>query len=50
LIAIFAIIVQFAMFSSTGNLSLLTFNRFLSVYSSLRYTAFMTINRAKRLV
>jgi hypothetical protein len=50
LIAIFAIIVQFAMFSSTGNLSLLTFNRFLSVYSSLRYTAFMTIDRAKRLV
>jgi hypothetical protein len=41
---------QFAMLSSTGNLSLLTFNRFLSVYASLRYPGIMPVSTAKRLV
>jgi hypothetical protein len=41
---------QFTMLSSTGNLLLLTFNRFLSVYNSLRHPAVMTISRAKCLV
>ena len=50
LIVVFAFIFQFAMLSSTGSLSLLTFNRFLSVYTLLRYPAIMTVSRAKFLV
>lgn len=42
-------IVQFALLVSVGNLLLLTFNRFLSVYTSLRYPALLTIKRAKGL-
>ena len=42
-------IVQFALLVSVGNLLLLTFNRFLSVYTSLRYPALLTLKRAKGL-
>ena len=38
------------LFSSSGNLLILTFNRFLSVYDSLKYPSRMTVGRAKRLV
>lgn len=47
---VYGIIIQFSLLSSTGNLFLLTFNRFLSVYNSLRYPAYMTTSRAKCLV
>ena len=46
---IFCNIIQFALLVSVGNLLLLTFNRFLSVYTSLRYPALMTTERAKGL-
>lgn len=42
-----ALIFRFVAFSSTGNLFILTFNRFLSVHNSLRYPAIMTTSRAK---
>ena len=41
---------QFALLASAGNLLFLTFNRFLSVYDSLRYPSRMTVERAKHLV
>ncbi len=46
---IFCAIIQFTLLTSSGNLLILTFNRFLSVYSSLRYPALMTTERAMRL-
>ena len=46
---IFCNIIQFALLVSVGNLLLLTFNRFLAVYTSLRYPALMTTERAKGL-
>ena len=42
-----AVIFCFVVFCSTGNLSILAFNRFLSVHNSLRYPAIMTTSRAK---
>ena len=48
--AISAILFRFVVLSGTGNLFILTFNRFLSVFKSLRYSAYMTVRRAKRLV
>lgn len=47
---LFGHFLAFALLSSAGNLFMLTFNRFLSVYDSLRYPAKMPIRRAKRLV
>ena len=38
---------RFLMLSTSGNLFMLTFNRFLSLYNSLRYPALMTTKRAK---
>ena len=49
-ISILITMVRFVAHCGSSNLLLLTFNRFLSVYSSLRYPAIMTVNRAKRLV
>jgi hypothetical protein len=46
LTAVFAFIVL----ANSGNLFMLTFNRFLSVYNSLRYPEYMTTKRAKFLV
>ena len=40
----------FVVLSSSGNLFALTFNRFLSVYNSLKYPVYMTTRRAKVLV
>lgn len=45
-----AILFRFVVLSSTGSLFILTFNRFLSVYNSLRYPAIMTTSKAKGLV
>jgi phage shock protein PspC (stress-responsive transcriptional regulator) len=44
------VIAQFLTIASAGNLFILTFNRFLSVYNSLRYPGLMTYRRAKCLV
>ena len=44
------VVVEFLTIANAGNLLILTFNRFLSVYSSLRYPAFMTPTTAKTLV
>ena len=44
------VVVEFLTIASAGNLLTLTFNRFLSVYSSLRYPALMTPMKAKILV
>jgi hypothetical protein len=46
----FGVVAQFITIASAGNLLMLTFNRFLSVYNSLRYPLLMTCSRAKRLV
>jgi hypothetical protein len=46
----FGVIATYITSTSAGNLLMLTFNRFLSVYSSLRYPALMTCSRAKCLV
>ena len=42
--------IEFLTIASAGNLFILTFNRFLSVYNSLRYPALMTTGRAKVLL
>ena len=42
-------LLRFVFLSGCGNLLLLTFNRFLSVYNPLRYPAYMTTFKAKRL-
>ena len=49
-IMILGVVSQFITMASAGNLFTLTFNRFLSVYNSLRYPALMTCSRAKCLV
>ena len=47
---VIGIVAQFLSVASGGNLLILTFNRFLSVYNSLRYPGLMTCSRAKCLV
>ena len=49
-IFLIGVVAQFVTIASAGNLLILTFNRFLSVYASLRYPALMTYRRAKCLV
>ena len=44
-----AILLGLVIMASSGNLFMLTFNRFLSVYNSLRYQGYMTKERAKYL-
>jgi hypothetical protein len=44
------VVFSFIVLANSGNLFMLTFNRFLSVYNSLRYPAYMTTKRAKCLV
>jgi hypothetical protein len=46
---IFCLIIQFTLLTSSGNLLVLTFNRFLSLHSALKYPALMTTQRAVRL-
>ena len=43
---IFCAVIQFTLLASSGNLSILTYDRFLSVYSSLKYPTIMTMKRA----
>ncbi|CAB4026980.1 cannabinoid receptor 1 isoform X3, partial [Paramuricea clavata] len=49
-IFLIGVVAQFVSIASAGNLFILTFNRFLSVYNSLRYPGLMTYRRAKCLV
>ena len=49
-IEIYASLFRFLAMVTTGSLFTITFNRFLSVYNSLRYPAIMTTSRAKFLV
>lgn len=49
-IDILVTMVRFVAHCTSGNLFVLTLNRFLSVYNCLRYPAIMTVSRAKRLV
>ncbi|CAB4017047.1 cannabinoid receptor 1, partial [Paramuricea clavata] len=49
-IILIGVVAQFVTIASAGNLFILTFNRFLSVYNSLRYPGLMTYRRAKCLV
>ena len=46
-IPILTVLFGFVVLSTSGNLFAITFNRFLSVYNSLRYPVYMTTRRAK---
>lgn len=46
----FRVVFLFTLLSSSGSLLILTFNRFLSIFDSLKYPSRMTIPRAKLLV
>lgn len=46
----FGVLAQLVMITSAGNVFIFTFDRFLSVYHSLRYPALMTCSRARCLI